>query len=320
MEMHTSPSPEKAPAWALRVLLAAGIYNVLWGAWVVLFPHSWFHWLGMESPRYPELWQCIGMIVGCYGIGYAVAAFNPLRHWPIILVGLIGKVAGPIGFIQALVQETLPIEFAWMILFNDLIWWVPFSALLLLAYKHHLGDLGQIPEMLLDGWQDYKTENGHRLGVLAQQQPILLIFLRHSGCTFCREMLHDLAQVRNELSDRQVLPVLVHMSAPQDFQKIISNYQLHNVEAVSDPERGLYRAFGLGRGNWVQLFGFPVWQRGWEAGVKSRQGVGMLDGDGFQMPGVFLIDQEEIRESFVHTHAGEKPDYLAMVNQAGLSS
>ena len=71
-----------------RVLLLAGLYNLMWGAFVVLLPGVLFAWARMAQPLYPELWQCIGMIVGVYGIGYAVAAFDPARHWPIVLVGL----------------------------------------------------------------------------------------------------------------------------------------------------------------------------------------------------------------------------------------
>ena len=42
------------------------------------------------------------MIVGVYGIGYAIASTDPLRHWPIVLVNSLGKIFGPIGFAQAL--------------------------------------------------------------------------------------------------------------------------------------------------------------------------------------------------------------------------
>ena len=84
-----------------NVLFAAGAYNVLWGAFAVLFPSAMFRWLDMPLPNYPQLWQCIGMIVGVYGIGYAIAAFDPARHWPIVLVGFLGKVFGPLGMVQA---------------------------------------------------------------------------------------------------------------------------------------------------------------------------------------------------------------------------
>jgi hypothetical protein len=116
-------------------LWAAAVYNVLWGAAVVAFPLAWFRWVGLDPPRYPEIWQCVGMIVGVYGVGYAAAARDPLRHWPIVLVGLLGKVLGPIGFGHALWQGTLPWAFGWTILTNDLVWWVPFGLILLGAYR-----------------------------------------------------------------------------------------------------------------------------------------------------------------------------------------
>ncbi len=124
--------------WMKYVLLLAAAYNVVWGAWVVLFPESLFHWINAEPPRYPEIWQCVGMIVGVYGIGYACAAMNPLKHWPIVLVGLLGKILGPIGFIDAaLIRETLPAAFGFTILTNDLIWWLPFGVILWRSYQAH---------------------------------------------------------------------------------------------------------------------------------------------------------------------------------------
>jgi hypothetical protein len=128
-----------APRWARRWLLAAALYNVLWGAWVVLFPHALFDLFLLPRPSYPELWQCVGMIVGVYGVGYALAARDPLRHWPIVLVGLLGKVLGPFGFAQALVRGTFPPEFGWTILTNDLLWWWPFATILLAAWRAREG-------------------------------------------------------------------------------------------------------------------------------------------------------------------------------------
>ncbi|MES2571951.1 MAG: alkyl hydroperoxide reductase [Verrucomicrobiota bacterium] len=120
------------------LLMAAGIYNMLWGAWVVLFPNALWSWLAMPPPNYPQLWQCIGMIVGVYGIGYAIAAFAPARHWPIVLVGFLGKVFGPLGMAHALWTGTLPWGFGVTCLTNDLIWWIPFALILRHAWKHHL--------------------------------------------------------------------------------------------------------------------------------------------------------------------------------------
>jgi hypothetical protein len=55
-------------------LLSAAVYNFAWGAAAIFFPLAGFELAGIPIPNYPELWQCIGMIVGVYGVGYAIAA------------------------------------------------------------------------------------------------------------------------------------------------------------------------------------------------------------------------------------------------------
>lgn len=130
---------DNAPRWMSQVLWAAAIYNIVWGVWAIFFPLAIFRWAGFDPlPTYPELWQCIGMIVGVYGVGYAIAARDPMRHWPIVLVGLLGKIFGPVGFAQAVWTERFPLRMGWTILTNDLIWWVPFTLILLRAWQQHL--------------------------------------------------------------------------------------------------------------------------------------------------------------------------------------
>lgn len=116
--------------------LAAG-YNGAWGLFAIAAPERGFDLLGLETPRYPELWQCLGMVIGVYGIGYALAARDPLRHWPIVLVGLVGKVLGPVGFVHAALAGRLPWRFGWLVVANDLAWWIPFGLILLAARRHH---------------------------------------------------------------------------------------------------------------------------------------------------------------------------------------
>jgi small multidrug resistance pump len=118
-------------------LKAAAVYNILWGAITVLFPYFLFDACGLERPLYPEIWQCVGMIVGVYGVGYYVAARNYVRHWPIVLVGFMGKIAGPLGFAEALSRDRFNWAFGSTIIFNDLIWWIPFALMLNEAWRAH---------------------------------------------------------------------------------------------------------------------------------------------------------------------------------------
>jgi small multidrug resistance pump len=128
---------QNTPKWMSQLLTFAGGYNLLWGASVIFFPNFFFELSGMPLPTYPMIWQCVGMIVGVYGVGYLAAAKNPLVHWPIVLVGFLGKVFGPIGFSFYLLQGAFPIKFGLIIIFNDLIWWIPFFWILKMAYERN---------------------------------------------------------------------------------------------------------------------------------------------------------------------------------------
>jgi small multidrug resistance pump len=115
---------------ASNVLKTAAIYNLIWGGFIIFFPNALFDFAGLPRMNYPGVWQCVGMIVGVYGIGYWVAASDPIRHWPIVLVGFIGKILGPIGFIQSLYLGVFNLKFGLTIITNDLIWWIPFFLIL----------------------------------------------------------------------------------------------------------------------------------------------------------------------------------------------
>jgi small multidrug resistance pump len=133
-----SRSRLKPAPWMKWVLFAAAAYNALWGAWVGLLPKASFDLLGMTAPAYLPLWQSVGLMVGCYAIGYFIAAFDPYQYWALVLVGFIGKVLGPLGMIYAVTSRQLPLEFAWNNLTNDVIWWIPFFLILRGAYLAYL--------------------------------------------------------------------------------------------------------------------------------------------------------------------------------------
>lgn len=121
----------KSSTFYQLTLKAAAIYNLAWGAFIVLLPNAIFDLAGLpRMVNYIGIWQCVGMIVGVYGIGYWIAASNPEKHWPIVLVGLLGKIFGPIGFIQAYRAGVFNEKFGLTIITNDLIWWIPFFMIL----------------------------------------------------------------------------------------------------------------------------------------------------------------------------------------------
>ena len=303
----TTDALKHSPRWARRWLYAAGVYNLVWGAIVIAFPHALFDFAGAERMRYPEIWQCVGMIVGVYGIGYLIAARAPRVHWPIVLVGLLGKVFGPLGFAAALAQGTFPPAFGITILTNDLLWWIPFGLILWDAARCR-GELPDGPAPSLETALRTSTDqSGRTLQAISSDRPTVLVLTRHSGCTFCREALKDLASRREEILRRGYGMAVVTMSDATENRHMAEEFGLTDASWIADPDRILYQALDLRRGSFLQLFGPVVFFRGIVAALKGH-GIGPLGGDGFQMPGAFVLHEGRVIREFRHARASDRPD------------
>jgi hypothetical protein len=107
----------------------AGCYNLAFGLWAGFWPWSFFRVFDIAPPRYPGIWACLGMVVGVYGLLYWHAAWKLQTAWPIIAVGLLGKVLGPIGMALSF-GDDWPRRLGMICVYNDLIWWLPFGLFL----------------------------------------------------------------------------------------------------------------------------------------------------------------------------------------------
>jgi hypothetical protein len=108
----------------------AGCYNLTFGLWAAIWPLAFFHLFEIPPPRYPGIWACLGMVVGVYGLLYWHAAWKLETAWPIIAVGLLGRVLGPIGMVASFSDEW-PRRLGMLCIYNDLIWWIPFGLFLI---------------------------------------------------------------------------------------------------------------------------------------------------------------------------------------------
>ncbi len=317
-----------SPKWMKYTLFAAGLYNLAWGLFVVLAPTFSFENSGLQKDGvpnvYPQLWQCIGMIVGVYGIGYILASSAPVRHWPIIAVGMLGKIFGPLGYVLGVIKGETPPGLLRTILFNDLIWWLPFGLILAHAYRSIITEAGAAPALPLgEALASAHASTGDSLAELTARRPALVVFLRHFGCTYCREALADLAKAKPKLDAAGVGLVLIHPATAAESARELAGTPLSDVPSLADPSGALYRAFGLGRGTPGQLFGPKAVARFWEAGVKGGHGVGVMVGDGLRMPGVFLVENGTILREFRHSSVADRPDYCeiaAAPQAAGVSA
>ncbi|MBX7174980.1 MAG: hypothetical protein K1X72_28645 [Pyrinomonadaceae bacterium] len=121
--------------------LLAGIYNILWGLWVSLDPNWLFRFAKMELPNYPEIFVCVGMVVGLYGVVYLEIARRPERGFLLALVGFVGKILGPIGAIYYVSIGKWTFNALIMNLTNDFIWLIPFAIYLFDSWKFYKQDL-----------------------------------------------------------------------------------------------------------------------------------------------------------------------------------
>lgn len=156
------------------------------------------------------------------------------------------------------------------------------------------------------------TESGQALLNLLDEKPMLLVFLRHFGCAFCRETLHDVGKALPALERRNVRPVFVHMGSPERAKPYFDRYGLASAERVSDPEMKLYTApvFHLLKSTALpHFFGAKAY---WKLAKRAlwRYGAGSPGKeDPTQLPGVFFLKDRAIYRAFRHKNLGDRPDY-----------
>jgi len=158
------------------------------------------------------------------------------------------------------------------------------------------------------------TNKDNNLYEMSKERPVLLVFLRHFGCIYCREALDDLSRLKAEIEQRNVKLVLVHLSELDLARTYLEKYGLEDVEQISDPKCHVYAKFGLVKGSMGQLFGLKVWARGLGQMTKGRMYSLKQVGDAFQMPGLFILAQGGVKEMYLYNSIADKPKYLKLID------
>ena len=117
----------KRRAWHRAAFLAAGAYNIAWGLYAALDPDWFFRYAGLEPLNHPEIFACLGMVIGLYGVLYLEVARRPEHGFLIAAVGLAGKLLGPIGLAVLILTDRWPLRAVLLCVTNDVIWWLPFA-------------------------------------------------------------------------------------------------------------------------------------------------------------------------------------------------
>lgn len=155
---------------------------------------------------------------------------------------------------------------------------------------------------------------------LSLKQTLMLVFLRHFGCSFCREAMADITLIRPQIEAKGIKLVMVHMAEPDTAEEYFARYKLHSVSHISDPDLSLYEYFGLTKGSFWQLYGLKIWVRGFKTGFLDGHGLSWQKalGDVSQMPGIFLLRQGEVQGSFIHKSAADRPDYKKIIDSCSI--
>ena len=167
---------------------------------------------------------------------------------------------------------------------------------------------------------DILTNTGQSLDELSRSSPVLVVFLRHAGCPFCRETLAKLEKRRAEIEQQGAKIVLVHMiELDNEAEMFFARYRLHDVARISDPQQEVYKRFGLPRGRLSQVMGPGIWWSGLKS-LLSGNMPGKPIGDIFQLPGAFLVHQGQLVKRFQPSNSAEQTDYVELAAGCGSST
>lgn len=293
------------------VLVAGGIYHLLFALWAILCPMHALDWFDCTAPGRPLLWQMYGVISAILGLGLIIAAKNPIQHWPIVLLGFIASIIAIVVIGSAVFTGKLPATALILLGVNDIIWLPLFGLILWSALRAHTGipPSRNQPYSITEAAAAYQLSDGRKLANASMEAPLVLVFLRHFGCTFTRQILRGLQDLELQTKQRNATLVLVHML--QSGEEVDYLGQNSDIARIADPRCELYRAFGLGKGGFIELFGPQVWWRGAVAVYKGC-GIGHLAGDGLQMPGAFIFHHGKVIASQPAQSAADLPNLEAL--------
>jgi hypothetical protein len=274
----------------LRLLALA---NFAFGLALLLFPVKAAVVLTIAEPVSFLFVQCLGILSLSFGAGYLVASLETSQHWAFIMVGLIFRSLLVLLLLKAYYFNEIGMRGFLLMSAYLIIGIIAFIVILIEAFEVNTRE-ESAPKRFHDLLAFVRTNRGESLAELSEKENVLLIFIRHFGCTFCRETVSEIARLDTSIKGKNLTPVFVHMSDPGFADEFFSRYYDRPVMHISDPSRAIFRSLGLKRGTLMQLFGPKVVLRGFWAGFFKGHGLGAFEGDYLQLGGYFVLSKGQI--------------------------
>ena len=138
---------------------------------------------------------------------------------------------------------------------------------------------------------------------------VLVVFVRHFGCIFCRQRLGDLGDVVAELAETDTQVAVIGNGTELMAQAFAEDLKLE-VPLFTDPKRETYRLAGMKRNFGLGPRSILNAARSWKEGYRQ----GSVAGDVWQQGGAIVI-QNDARVIWHQrdTGAGDVIDFEAIV-------
>jgi peroxiredoxin len=149
-----------------------------------------------------------------------------------------------------------------------------------------------------------------QLSSLWQDKVLVLAFTRHFGCPQCKEMLDQLLQAHQALTERGLrLAIISHASA--ESAKQFCDLRAPSAICLADPDRSAYHAYGLYQGTlWQTLLSPRIWlsNRRLARTKGYKPELPPAGQDAYQMSGTFIIGTDgRIRLPYYYEDIADHP-------------
>lgn len=162
---------------------------------------------------------------------------------------------------------------------------------------------------------DSYTNKGNSLLQMSDSNQLMLVFLRHFGCNFCRETLRYLSESKQEIQSKGYKIILIHQSSKSYAEQMLEIYDLGDLEHISDKSLLLYRSFEINTLKVRDYFN-PAVFFGFFRSLFNGDFPGRIQGDPNQKPGIFLFYKRSIVGKFEYRHIAQRPDLIQLATQS----
>lgn len=146
--------------------------------------------------------------------------------------------------------------------------------------------------------------------VLASDQLVILHFLRHLGCIYCKYTVDQLNKISKQSAKFPTI-YFVHQSSPEAGEAFFAE-RFPGARHISDPGLKLYKLFGVRRLGGLQLLNPKMIWQGFMLTFKGYRNKIGGTGDIFILSATFLFNKGKAVWQRRAKYAGDEPDFAKL--------